>query len=255
MKSFEEFRQQFRFNPRKKLLVGVEREAYLTDGDGQIVPLAVRVLDYLGGSRNGHFGYELSACQLEWRIGPCDLSDLKSKLLEDELLLGETERKLGFKRCFIELLKEERMPLDVYPDPTGRYAKIAKKLPEPVLLAACRAISTHFHIGMPDHETALNAYNLVIEHFDELCQLSGRCLDNYLIVVPQPRPPHYNSWKDFYDLAVKDNFTHDPRSCWHLIRMSIHGTIEFRMFGATTDPDEIVSWATACQNICAEATS
>jgi len=254
MKTAEEFKVQFGFDSTRNLFVGIEREAYLLDLDppGKIMPLAVKVLDYLG-SQNGHFGYELSACQLEWRVGPCSLSRLKNRLIKDERILTNAERKLGFKRSLVELPCTEDFPLDVYPDPTGRYQVIKKKLSREVLAAACRAISTHIHIGMPSHKTALRVYNKVIRYFDELCELSGRCLDNYKIVVPKHEPPCYSSWKNFYETAIKQKFVDNPRDCWYLIRISVHGSIEFRMFGATENIDRIVTWAKFCHKICQEA--
>lgn len=255
MKSFEEFLQQFRFDPGRNLMIGIERECHLKNPEGNIMPLAAKVLAYLG-LQNGHFTYELSACQLEWRIGPCFLPELKEKLVQDEVFLKEAEKKIGFRRSFDEVAPED-MPLDVYPDPTGRYQSIVKNLPQHVLLAACQIIATHVHIGMPDHQTAFRVHNSVISRLDELCRLgdhsNGKRLEIYKIMAPKHIPPHYNSWKDFYDLSAKNGFAEDPRSCWHLIRMSIHGTIEFRMFGATADLDEIVSWASFCQELCQKA--
>lgn len=257
MKTFEEFIDQFKFNPSRNLFVGIERECHLVNSDGNIVPIAVKVLDHLGfnrtGSNNGHFGYELSACQIEWRAGPCRLINLTDNLKRDENILKQAEEKLGFTRSFDEVAPED-MPLDVYPDPTGRYQEITKNMPRRVLSAACRVIATHIHIGMPNPKTALRAYNKVIEKIDYLCEIGdhsdGKRLEIYKIMAPNYLSPHYKSWSDFYDKAVHENFTEDPRSCWTLIRISKHGTIEFRMFGATEDLNEILYWACFCRKIC-----
>lgn len=255
MKSFEEFLQQFKFDPEKNLMIGVERECHLKNMEGVVAPLAMKVLKYLG-TENEHFGYELSACQLEWRIGPCLLSELKQGLIKDEIVLKEAEKEIGFTRSFVEVAQDD-MPLDVYPDPTGRYRRIVRSLPTHILLAACQIIATHVHIGMPDYQTALRVYSSVISHIDELSQLGdnsdGKRLEIYKIMASNCIPPCYNNWKDFYDLSIENGFTEDPRSCWHLIRISVHGTIEFRMFGATTDLDKIVSWAAFCRELCQKA--
>ncbi len=255
MSTFAEFWERFKFNPQKSLMTGIERECILLDGKGKISPLSPKILNHLG-SQNGKLGYELSACQLECRIGPCWLSELKEELLENEAIVREAERCLGFSRSFYEVAPDD-MPLDIYPDPTGRYQRIVKNLPRRILLAACQIIATHVHIGMPDHLTALRVYNAVIPFLPELCQIgdhsSGKRLEIYKIMAPKYIPPPYNNWEDYYDLSVKDGFTNDPRSCWHLIRISVHGTIEFRMFGATDDQDKIVFWATRCHNLCQQA--
>lgn len=249
----ENFSRLFKFNPQNTLLVGVERECFLTVDD-QIQPISALVLKHLG--INGRFGYELSACQLEDRVGPCQLKDLKSQLLENEKIIALAEQQLKFKRSFTEV-GPNSMPLDIYPDPNGRYAQLVKKMPPEVLLAACQVIGTHIHIGMPDHQTALAVYNKVIRHWPELCQMGdhsqGERLRIYKIVAPKFEPPKYQDWTEFHQQAVKNNFAHDPRSCWTLIRISVHGTIEFRMFGATTDLEKIVTWADQCHQLCFQA--
>ena len=251
MKSLERFTEQFQFDPRKSLMVGVERECHLKDAAGNIVPIAERVLEHLDG--NGDFCHELSACQLEWRVGPCCVAALKEELLRNESILLEAERVLGFTRSFIEIASDN-MPLDVYPDPTGRYQKIVKDLSRRILLAACQIVGTHVHVGMPDVRTALRAYNSVIANIDELCSLgdhsSGRRLEIYGLMAPESIPPAYNNWEDYYNLSIEDGFVDNPRNCWHLVRISIHGTIEFRMFGGTDNLDEIVSWASLCRELC-----
>jgi gamma-glutamyl:cysteine ligase YbdK (ATP-grasp superfamily) len=149
------------------------------------------------------------------------------------------------------------MPLDVYPDPTGRYQKITRDMPREVLTAACRIIGTHVHIGMPDHETALRVYNRLCPYFEHLCEMGngsfGERLAIYRQMAPKYKPTPYESWEDFYGSACKKGFVEDPRKCWTLIRISVHGTIEFRMFGATDNHERIVRWATKCHELCMEA--
>jgi gamma-glutamyl:cysteine ligase YbdK (ATP-grasp superfamily) len=250
----KEFHNMFNFKPEGKMLVGVERETFLTTKDGIIAPIVDKVLNVLGiGS---HFSYELSACQLEDRVGPVVLSKLKNELLRNEKEIMRAESSVGFKRIYCEVAPYD-MPLDIYPDPTGRYKQITKDMPIEILRAACRVIGTHIHIGMPDHDTAIIVYNQVIRRLVELCEIGNKSewerLKIYKIMAPDFIPPRYESWKDFYYEAVKSNFLQDPRKCWHLIRLSVHGTIEFRMFGVTPNINEVVDWATICHNLCLEA--
>lgn len=252
MKSLQEFKDQFKFNPEKNLFIGVERECHLLDPDGNISPMAQKVLRRLA-SNNGQFTYELSACQFEWRIGPCRKSHFGKYIRESESFLKDAEKRIGFKRSFFELAPEG-MPLDIYPDPTGRYQEITKYMPINVLSAACRVIATHIHIGMPNHEIALKVYNKAISRLDELCSLGdhsdGRRLEIYKVMAPNWIPPYYETWADFYNKAIAENFVDSPRSCWTLIRMSKHGTIEFRMFGSTSNLSEIEKWVNICYKIC-----
>ncbi len=249
-----EFLGRFKFRPEGSLLVGVERECHLIANNGSIAPIAEKVLSYLGvGDR---FGYELSACQLEDRAGPCKLDQLREQLLSNDLEIKQAERVVGFSRSFFEVAPDD-MPLDVYPDPTGRYQRIVKTIPDNVLLAACQVIGIHVHIGMPDHHTALRVYNKAIGHTKALCELGdgsyGRRMAIYRVMAPDYIPPQYKSWQHYYNEAVTKGFDADPRKCWHLIRISVHGTIEFRMFGSTDDLDRIMSWVTACYNTCRQA--
>jgi gamma-glutamyl:cysteine ligase YbdK (ATP-grasp superfamily) len=250
----EEFAKKFDFRKSGKLLVGVERECFLADEHGNIVPRAAEILRHFPDRKR--FGYELSACQFEDRIGPVKINDVKKALLQNERDIEIIENRLGFKRLHVEVAPET-MPLDIYPDPTGRYQDITQNMSRHILLAACRVVGTHVHIGMPDHETALRVYNLVIKHMEALCELGdgsgGERLRIYKIMAPDFQSPPYVSWKEFYEVFVRKEYESDPRKCWNLIRISVHGTIEFRMFGATSDLDKIVEWAEICHQLCQEA--
>jgi len=250
----ENFSKKFHFRKDGKLAVGVERECFLTDLAGNIMPISVKVLEFLVD--RSQFGFELSACQLETRVGPVHIEGLAVSLYANDMILRWAETMLGFRQNFSEVGPPD-MPLDVYPDPTGRYQKIVKNMPRHILSAACRVIGTHVHVGMPDKETALRVYNKVIKKVDKLCEMGdgsgGERLKIYKVMAPDFSPPKYGSWKAFYTEAVKKGFVEDPRKCWHLIRISVHGTIEFRMFGATEDVEKIVSWARVCHKLCEDA--
>jgi hypothetical protein len=253
-KRMERFKNHFLFTKSNALKVGVERECFVTDISGNIKPLSPSILSVLAD--RSKFGYELSACQLEDRIGPVALEGLRVSIYANDMILKWAEAMMRFRRSFLEVAPGD-IPLDVYPDPTGRYQRITKNMPQQILSAACRVTGTHIHIGMPDHQTALRAYNGVITNVDELCRLGdgsgGQRLEMYKIMAPDFMPPSYNSWLDFYQEAKKRGFESDPRKCWHLIRISVHGTIEFRMFGATLDLDKIVGWAKTCHVLCEKA--
>jgi len=250
----QKFMSRFDFKVAGARLIGVERESFLADTDGKIVAAAPQVLEKLAS--NSEFGYELSACQLEDRVGPTTIKELYGELKKNDLVADNILAGLGLKRLFLEVAPEG-MPLDVFPDPTGRYASVASKMSRETLLAACRVVGTHCHVGMPDHNTALMVYNKVIQHTDRLSRLGdksrGRRLAIYNQVAPDSTPPSYDSWGEFYAEAQAKGFVDDPRRCWHLIRLSVHGTIEFRMFGATADCEEIVRWATDCHELCLQA--
>jgi gamma-glutamyl:cysteine ligase YbdK (ATP-grasp superfamily) len=252
------FSSLFSFDRTKALFIGMERECFLAR-KGVIVPEAYRMLKYLGdGSGKGSFGYELSACQFEDRVGPCLIDHLGREIEKNETVLAVAEKGLELERLFCEVAPVD-MPLDVYPDPTGRYRSITEKMSKEILLAACRVAGIHFHVGMPDQETALRVYNQVIGYHGELCtdgdRSRGERLSLYGMMAKSSAPVAYRDWFSFYEYAEESGFADDPRRCWHLIRISIHGTIEFRMFGSTADRLLIDRWARKCHGLCQQALS
>lgn len=263
MSTLQRFKSQFSFDQERAFHVGVERECFVADKNGLIVAQAPRLLDYICRHSNGFglsrlVGYELSACQVETRTRPLPISQLASELSYIDLELSKAFEAVGLKALYTEVAPED-MPLDVYPDPTGRYARIVETMPRDVLLAACRVIGTHVHIGMPDHETALRVYNRVIDECDSLAKLgdnsNGERLAIYKVVASDPLPRPFSSWQRFYEVGIEKGFVDDPRSCWTLIRISKHGTIEFRMFGATSSVKQITAWARRCLKLCLDAHS
>jgi gamma-glutamyl:cysteine ligase YbdK (ATP-grasp superfamily) len=249
-----EFMRKFDFRKRNSGLIGVEQECFLVDSSGIVVPMAPEILKLLPD--RSRFGFELSACQLESRIGPCKLGDVLGELDRNKEEMRSAEDQLGLGRIYQEIGPRD-MPLDVYPDPTGRYQEIAAKVSEEVLRAACMVAAIHIHVGMPDHETALRVYNHVIKHLDRLCEMgdgsNGERLRLYKIVKPQKELRPYGNWYEFMFHAIQEDFFGNPRDCWFLIRISIHGTIEFRMFGSRKDPSVIFGFAKTCHELCMEA--
>lgn len=258
------FMQQFKFDPTGKGMVGVEREFFIFDPKkGVIVPRAQEVLSRLVGINRRYvdkygiepFGYELPACQIELRIRRLEISKIKDELQYLERILDTALDSLGLSKISLEVAPKD-VPQDVYPDPDGRYADITRHMEPEVLLAACRVIGTHFHVGMPDPDTALAVYNEVIGSCDELVAMGdnsgGLRLAVYSVVEPDPRPQPYISWNVFYRHGVEAGFADHPRRLWKLIRVTRYGTIEFRMFGVTDDIDKVVSWGTVCHRKCAD---
>ncbi len=255
----QEFLDRFRFDPSKHLFVGVERECFFVR-DGAIVPEGPTIIPQPvpSGVFSGAYGYELSACQLELRTKPTQLPDLENTLLAMDAKLREDQVRLGFRVAHREVAPFD-MPLDVYPDPSGRYQEITRDMPIEILRAACRVAGTHVHIGMGSPAQAIKAYNAARQHVPMLCAIgdnsSGERLSIYRIVKPALEPPPYADWDAYEQYAQENGFWGNPRDCWHIVRISAHGTIEFRMFGATPNPREIVTWASLCHMICRVATT
>ncbi len=247
-----DFFRQFRFGPEHALNIGIEREMFLVGPDGFFVPAAERVLECLSDRKR--FGYELSACQLENRVGPCSVVELPELLAENDREIRSVISGLGLGLSFSEVSSPD-MPLDIYPDPEGRYPEIAEKLRNDDRLGpACRIIGTHVHIGMPDLKTAIQVHDGVYSEWERLVRLGdhsdGERMRLYGLVAPEYAPKPYGSVDGFYGAAIAEGFAENPRDCWRIIRISRHGTIEFRMFGVTDDLTEVVGWAEECLRLC-----
>lgn len=239
----------FNFQPDGHLMIGVEREFFL-QRSGLIVPIAHEILQ---SWTHPALSYELSACQLESHIGPCRRPDIRRELEIIDRAVREAEVRLNFNSAHIEVAPED-MPLDVYPE--ERYINLAKILSRERLMGACRVAGTHVHIGMKDAETAMRVYNQVIDSWQYLAKIgdhsNGERLKLYTDMAPNYEPIRYENW-DRYNAYLDSNGYNGARDCYHFIRLSIHGTIEFRVFGATSSVDEIELWAHKCHDLCAAA--
>jgi len=252
--SLEEFENKFKFDKSKVLNIGLEREAFILK-DNLIVPKSPDIISVIEklNLKWQSVGYELSACQLELRYGPSEVGGIKNILRESEKEMAKIKSDNNFDLLFADVAPEE-ISLDVYPDPTGRYQNLSQTLPHEILRAACMVAGTHVHVGMPDLETAIRIYDCLIPHTKELLMSgdgsNGERIGLYQQMAPKCQPVFLKDEKEWYDRAVENGYVEDPRKCWTWIRISIHGTIEFRVFGSTPDLNKIEEWIYACHALC-----
>jgi hypothetical protein len=248
------FLGKFNFDPEKTLFVGIERESF-TARDGTILPLTPEILPLIQEDcpEFQRFGYELSACQLEMQYGPYKMKDAYCGLILADDELTRIQKKFNFK-CYFADIADQDIPLDVYPDPTGRYGILVATLKPEVLHAACYVAGTHIHIGMPSATDALRVYNQVCNHTEELIESgdnsNGERLRYYSLMSKAVNPVTHMDTNSWFTHAVSSGHDRNPRNCWTLIRISIHGTIEFRMFGSTPDLKKVHEWASMCHDLC-----
>lgn len=258
MVSFQQFRNKFRFKPELTGFVGIEREGFVFDPHtGQMVPKANVLMDRIKEHGDGEFfGPEFSACQFEARTQPTPIDGVYHALQVSEAILYEAADQADLWVEYKELAPAD-MPFDYYPDPDGRYAGIKNKIKREQFEAACRVAGLHVHIGMPDHETALYVYNRVRKKVSDMCtwadHSNGQRLRLYKTMGSNWEPLELSCWHAFYTCAVEQQFVDDPRSCYWLLRISEHGTIEFRMFGSIPHISEIVPIVTRCHKECMDA--
>lgn len=236
-----EFFDLFKFKKELAGFIGIEREHFLIGDYGRLVPGSK---DFLDKIKDPRWTCELSACQVESRTRPQkDLSAIKLELLENDNNGRLAAGDLGLRLANIEVAPDD-MPLDVYPLP--RYLKIVSRISKAELLAACQVTGTHLHLGVGNINEAIAFHNELIPYLDKLCALgdhsAGQRLARYKMMAKNWLSPAYKDVKDLYETAVAHGFAENPKNCWHLIRISAHGTVELRMFGVTDYLDEIISW-------------
>lgn len=245
------FLSRFAFRPQLAGCLGVEREFFLTDATGRPVPGSSAFLEAIDDPA---WTYELSACQVEHRTKP-HRSLLK---LSEDLRRGQREgervaRALGHQLMALEVAPAD-MPLDVYPD--ARYLKIVQSLPRETLAAACRVTGVHVHVGVRDMRKAVETSNMLRAELETLAALGdhsgGERLRLYKTMAPTWQPPPYESPEHFERHAIEQGFADNPRNCWHLVRISRHGTVEVRVFGMSGDPEEIIGWCMKIREIIKE---
>ncbi|OGL95676.1 hypothetical protein A2348_00015 [Candidatus Uhrbacteria bacterium RIFOXYB12_FULL_58_10] len=253
------------FDPSLREHFGVEREFFLKQfkyvgdcgfgwgpywtHDYRIVP---RSSDFLSTVNDPAWTYELSACQVEHRTDPSrEITDIRDALTSGLDRGHLAAKSLDLRLEAIEVAARD-MPLDVYPH-DARYASIAAALPERVLSAACRVAGTHLHVGCASPEEALAVHNALVPHLNPLIALGdhsrGERIELYKMMARNWQPPAYASREHFDAVAREQGFATNLRDCWHLIRISGHGTVELRMFGVTNNVDEIINWILVVRGI------
>ena len=243
----EQFFAHFNFRPELRFALGLEHEAFLTDGNDRPVPQAPTFLEGLGPD----WGPELSACQVEFHpANPMrSIGDLVQGFKAALVLGKKRARAIGLEYLTQEVAPAD-MPFDVYP--LDRYRRIVGRISRQQFEAACRVASTQLHIGVGSLTEAIAVYNHLVARLDELVELGdeseGRRLELYKVMAVNWQPPVYESTSHFFKVACEQGFAEDPRSCYHLVRISRHGSVELRMFDATEDVSKLTEWAKLIQS-------
>jgi len=234
----QDFLDQFRFNPKLAGYIGVERERFLVDARENIVP---RAKDFLEAIKDLKWTYELSACQVEDRTAPRKtIAGIISELNRNDEAAKKILATLDLNFSPLEVAPDS-LPDEIYPDP--RYLKIASRISAEQRRAAMRVAGTHVHIGTRDIIQAIAIYNRLRVHLNTLSHFGdhsdGERLRLYKAMAKNWYPPPIKNVQHFFDLACEQGFITSPRSCYWLIRISIHGTVELRMFGVFPDSNMI----------------
>ena len=232
--------------------LGLEQEFFLTkQKNGELIakPKAMIFLDKINSLS---WTYELSACQVEFRTLPHENVDNLINELKRNIILGRSiASDIECDLACVEVMKEVGFPIVHYPN--SRYNRIVKFLSNEQLSAAMRVAGIHVHYGCESSIHALGVYNALCERLQEFIQIGdhsqGERLRLYGLVAGDIIPPKYNSLCEFENTALFDGFDKNLSNCWHLIRMTKHGTVEVRAFGNTDYIYEIFNFVSMVKNI------
>jgi len=244
MCTFEKFLAKYAFLEEGKGLLGAEIEFFLTKDRDSFEPVP-QVAEFLERMDKKVWGYELSACQVEYHTNPAKtvaevVADLRAGWRAGVARASEIGRVLVAKE-----VAPANMSLAVYEE-DARYVALAKTLPENVLRAACQVAGTHLHIGVGNFSEALCVYNKLAEYTEEFIvagdHSNGERIRLYQVMAPNARPPRYASLEQLYETAKDQRFVDDPRSCYHFVRFNPKGTVEIRAYGTTNNFEEVRQW-------------
>jgi gamma-glutamyl:cysteine ligase YbdK (ATP-grasp superfamily) len=236
----------FRFRFREELAgyVGVELEFFLVGQDGVPAPEAFEFLRSMGSSA---WTYELSACQVEVRTVPYD----NDQDLFHALIHRISEGKKLAEQMGLELVAREawsgQIPHAHYP--SERYREVVAKMSEDRLDACYRVTAVHVHLGVSGWTEALLVHNRIVERLDRLLKIGDRSegmrIKLFDRIYSDLKPPAFRSRFAVWSYAIRKGWAIDLGGHYAWVRISRHGTVEVRVFGASDDPGEIVLWVRA----------
>ena len=218
------------------MTVSVERQAFIANAAGVIVPKARLVLKRAGSefwpawendrpdfSRDHRFACGFSTCQIRSRISPCRVESLRGHLFGTEARLEEYITRAGenLNLSYLAVAPERALS---YPY-RGRRRNMGR-IPKEICSVLCRIAGTIIRIQIPHCEIAKCVYDGVVGQTEKLCQLgdnyNGKYVEMCKIIAPYYKP---------------------------LIGVTKHGTIEFRMFGATSSLERIACRSAGGRNL------
>lgn len=249
----DDFKKLFSFDPQYHLYVGIERELYITR-DGEFLPLADDILRSIGDMQfPSTWTHEFSACALEQTIGPVKFENLHDTVVAMDISKSMIEQKFDVELLAYEVAPNN-LPSTVYPDPTGRFGTIVETASSELVDAALRTGGIHIHIGIASHDQALRVHQklsneTVLEYLLSIGDNSNRERIDLIQHFTDWSVDSFTSWSDFYEYIKSKDLLQDLKSYRPLIRISKHGTIEFRMFGSTNSRELIEFYVKTCHGL------
>lgn len=238
---------------------GVERERFIVDYSGQIVPrigiLLPRVHEIArdNGLLESLFTYELFAGQIEDRTLPYgSLEELERAMILNDRIMSEAASQFGLAFECSEVVEASRITsLEVNPfDP--RHKSIWQSAPLERRTAASIVAAVHVHMSVAEGE-AVRLLNFcrrnVIDDLIDIGDHSNRRRINAYRAMAETEgvPPMFSS---FAEVLKYIDAKGGEKNVWDLVRYKRStGTIEFRMFGTTQNVQEALGYVKACIDV------
>lgn len=238
---------------------GIERERFIVNSNGKIVPAIGRLLPRVHQIAQQRavseelFTYELFAGQVEDRTHPCqELQSLEKALMVNDKILLEAANSLGLSFDHHEFAEEGRITtLEVNPF-DSRHQDIWASISHKKRVSASVVAAVHIHISV-NNEDVVSVLNLCREDIiNKLIRIGDhsnfRRINAYRSMAETNGvPPTFSTFSEVMDyIASKGN----EKNVWDLVRFKPStGTIEFRMFGATSSITEIIGYVRACHDL------
>ena len=231
-------------------MVGIEDEVFLVDGELRLSHTAEEVLPRLG-LPEAEAGFEAFACELELRSPPsASAADAVATLKRHRAAVraaGATPLAAG--------LHPDAALADVRLVDRERYRRVGAEL-RGLLTQRSPESALHVHVGMPDTDTALRAFNGLRAHLPLLAGLaanspfwfgrdSGMASARAALVRAYPGrgvPPSFRDAEDFersLEATLRAAGMEDRTQVWWDLRPHAKlGTVEVREMDAQTDLDD-----------------
>ncbi len=243
-----------------RITLGAERERFIVNkSTGKITPAIGTLLPKVQRMCRQRrtpislFGHELFAGQVEDRTLPCStLQELRAALIKNDVLLEETIAGDSLLFDFSEIVAEsdvEKLEVNPFDE---RHLHIWSSISKERQSAASRVTAVHIHlsVGRAQAVALLNACRR--EQVENLIKLgdhsSGARIRTYREMAQTDGFPPFFS--NFAELTAYIQGHGGEKNVWDLVRYKPSTqTVEFRMFGATPDINEIIGYARACLSL------
>ncbi len=238
---------------------GIERERFIVNAQGKIIPVIGKLLPCTYQIANGQgvserlFSYELFAGQIEDRTPPCyDLEAIKTALQINNKILLEAACAFELSFDHSEFVEEERVAAFEVNPFDERHQKIWASIPHERRVAASVVAAIHVHISSSKDE-AVRILNLcrenVINYLIRVGDHSSlKRINAYRTMAETDGvPPMFSDSSEVMNYITSKG---GEKNVWDLVRFKPStGTVEFRMFGATSSIEEILGYVDACRDV------